>query len=111
MQVLEDVTEYVAMPDGSKQQQKLEQILLNGNNIVLLVCVPSHPVGGCVLCVCLWNMDSCGVGWGRGGVAWEGLRAFLIAPFPPSLTASGGRPGSSPEEAAATYVGPKMAMG
>ena len=36
-QVLEDVTEYVTLPDGGKQEVKLDQILLNGNNVVLLV--------------------------------------------------------------------------
>ena len=35
--VLEDVTEYTVNPDGGKTETKLEQILLNGNNVVLLV--------------------------------------------------------------------------
>lgn len=52
--VLEDVTEYETTPDG-KRKTHVEQVLLNGNNVVLLV------------------------------------------------------PGSSPEEAAASYTGPKPA--
>ena len=36
LQVLEDVTEYEATSDG-KKITKLEQILLNGNNITMLV--------------------------------------------------------------------------
>jgi len=36
LQVLEDVTEYEVTADGS-QETHLEQILLNGNNIALLV--------------------------------------------------------------------------
>ena len=36
MQVLEDVTEYEVTADGV-QETHMEQILLNGNNIALLV--------------------------------------------------------------------------
>jgi len=35
--VLEDVTEYETTPEGIKKIAKLDQILLNGNNICLLV--------------------------------------------------------------------------
>jgi U6 snRNA-associated Sm-like protein LSm5 len=35
--VLEDVTEYETTPDGNKTEVHLDQILLNGNNIALLV--------------------------------------------------------------------------
>lgn len=35
--VLEDVTEYETTPDGKKIEVHLDQILLNGNNIALLV--------------------------------------------------------------------------
>ena len=35
--VLEDVTEYEIMADGSKRLNKLDQILLNGSNVVILV--------------------------------------------------------------------------
>ena len=35
--VLDDVTEYEVLPDGSVRTSKREQILLNGNNIAALV--------------------------------------------------------------------------
>lgn len=35
--VLEDVTEYEITPEGKKKLTHLDQILLNGNNIALLV--------------------------------------------------------------------------
>eukprot|EP00953_Heterococcus_sp_UTEX-ZZ885_P033377 17359-Heterococcus_DN1.PRE.4 len=35
--VLEDVTEYEADADGVKHEVHLEQVLLNGNNVALLV--------------------------------------------------------------------------
>jgi U6 snRNA-associated Sm-like protein LSm5 len=35
--VLEDVTEYEVDAEGVKRETKLEQILLNGNNVALLV--------------------------------------------------------------------------
>lgn len=37
VQVLEDVVEYQKTPDGRVQKNRLDQILLNGNNIALLV--------------------------------------------------------------------------
>ena len=35
-QVLDDVTEIVTLPDGSKRSSRLESILLNGNQIALM---------------------------------------------------------------------------
>ena len=35
--VLEDVTEWSVDSDGNKQTTKIDQILLNGNNVALLV--------------------------------------------------------------------------
>jgi len=35
--VLEDVTEYETTPDGTRKSTKLEQTLLNGNNICMLI--------------------------------------------------------------------------
>ncbi|EJD55162.1 Sm-like ribonucleo protein [Auricularia subglabra TFB-10046 SS5] len=35
--VLEDVTEYETLPDGSRKKTKLRQTLLNGNNICILI--------------------------------------------------------------------------
>jgi U6 snRNA-associated Sm-like protein LSm5 len=42
--VLEDVIEFETNPDGSIAQIKLDQILLNGNNIALLVPGGTGPV-------------------------------------------------------------------
>ena len=41
--VLEDVTEYEVLPEG-KRVTRLEQILLNGNNITLMIPGSSGPV-------------------------------------------------------------------
>jgi len=35
--VLDDVVEYEIMADGEKRTKKLDQILLNGNNIAMMV--------------------------------------------------------------------------
>jgi U6 snRNA-associated Sm-like protein LSm5 len=35
--VLENVTEYVTQPGGKTKKTSLDQILLNGNNIVMLI--------------------------------------------------------------------------
>jgi len=42
--VLEDVTEYETLPDGSIAQTKIGSILLNGNNIALLVPGGTGPI-------------------------------------------------------------------
>mmetsp|Transcript_16280 Transcript_16280/g.33438 ORF Transcript_16280/g.33438 Transcript_16280/m.33438 type:complete len:96 (+) Transcript_16280:151-438(+) len=42
--VLEDVTEYEINPDGGYRVTKLEQILLNGNNVCMLVPGGEGPV-------------------------------------------------------------------
>lgn len=36
--VLEDVTEYESTPEGGKRVTKLDEILLNGNNINMVSC-------------------------------------------------------------------------
>lgn len=48
MQVLEDVFEYEITADGTRETH-LEQMLLNGNNIVLLVGWPTFHQ--CVYCL------------------------------------------------------------
>lgn len=34
---MEDVTEFVETPDGEVEKKKIDQILLNGNNICMLL--------------------------------------------------------------------------
>lgn len=34
---MEDVTEFVEMPDGGVVKKKIDQILLNGNNICMML--------------------------------------------------------------------------
>mmetsp|Transcript_25082 Transcript_25082/g.65412 ORF Transcript_25082/g.65412 Transcript_25082/m.65412 type:complete len:99 (+) Transcript_25082:73-369(+) len=42
--VLEDVTEFVTVADGGLQTKKLDQILLNGNNVAMLIPGGEGPV-------------------------------------------------------------------
>ena len=43
--VLENVTEYESRPGGKFKKTSMDQILLNGNNIVMLVPVSGWPLG------------------------------------------------------------------
>ena len=48
--VLENVTEYESRPGGKFKKTSMDQILLNGNNIVMLVPVSGWPLGSLPFC-------------------------------------------------------------